>query len=221
MASWFTKIILVLCVYINLTYLKPEYEGLSFPEFIVKFAETVPRNPAVEKYMVDLKEVQVLLNPEQAKQKIRRMAFQIFEDNFNEKKLVIAGINGEGYHLAQAIVENLKEISDKEIFLAKIILDKVAESQPNITIECEIDTFKKKTVILVDDVLNTGKTLAFCMKPFMSIPLKRLQVAVLVDRDYLLFPIRADYVGYNLATTLNDHVKVILSDKEKAGVYLY
>jgi pyrimidine operon attenuation protein/uracil phosphoribosyltransferase len=165
--------------------------------------------------------VQVLLNPEQTKQKIRRMAFQIFEDNFNEKKLVIAGINGEGYHLAQAIVENLKEISDKEIFLAKIILDKVAESQPNITIECEIDTFKKKTVILVDDVLNTGKTLAFCMKPFMSIPLKRLQVAVLVDRDYLLFPIRADYVGYNLATTLNDHVKVILSDKEKAGVYLY
>jgi pyrimidine operon attenuation protein/uracil phosphoribosyltransferase len=171
--------------------------------------------------MVDFKEVQLLLNPEQTKQKIRRMAFQIYEDNFKEKKLVIAGINGEGYHLAQAITENLKEISDKEIFLAKIILDKSAISQPDITIECDIDTFKNKTVILVDDVLNTGKTLAFCMKPFMSIPLKRLQVAVLVDRDYLLFPVRADYVGYNLATTLNDHVKVILSDKEKTGVYLY
>jgi pyrimidine operon attenuation protein/uracil phosphoribosyltransferase len=181
----------------------------------------VPRKGTAQKIMEDIKEVQLLLNAEQTKQKIRRMAFQIYEDNFKEKKLVIAGINGEGFYLAQAIVENLMEISDKEIFLAKIILDKSADSQPDITIECEIDTFRKKTVILVDDVLNTGKTVAFSLRPFMSIPLKKLQVAVLVDRDYLLFPIKADYVGYDLSTTLNDHVKVILSDMKKYGVYLY
>jgi len=181
----------------------------------------VPRKGTAQKIMEDIKEVQLLLNTEQTKQKIRRMAFQIYEDNFKEKKLVIAGINGEGFHLAQAIVENLMEISDKEIFLAKIILDKSADRQPDITIECEIDTFRKKTVILVDDVLNTGKTVAFSLRPFMSIPLKKLKVAVLVDRDYLLFPIKADYVGYDLSTTLNDHVKVILSDKKKYGVYLY
>lgn len=181
----------------------------------------MPKTSIYVETMLDIKEVQLLLNPEQTKQKIRRMAFQIFEANFKEKKLVVAGINGQGYHLAEAIVNDLKEISDKEIFLAKIILDKQAESQPDITIECEIDTFKKKTVILVDDVLNTGRTLAYTFRPFMSIPLKSLQVAVLVDRDYLLFPIRADYVGYNLSTTLNDHVKVILDDKKEYGVYLY
>ncbi len=171
--------------------------------------------------MTVTKEAELLLNAEQTHQKIRRMAYQIYEDNFSERNLVIAGVNGEGYTLASEIAGYLKEISEKEVYLAKISLDKKAKSQPDIQIECEIDTFKNKTVILVDDVLNTGRTLAFTLRPFLSIPLKRLQVAVLVNRDYLLFPIRADYVGYSLATTLNDHVKVILNDTEKAGVYLF
>ncbi|MCR9066636.1 MAG: phosphoribosyltransferase family protein [Cytophagales bacterium] len=167
------------------------------------------------------KEIEILLTGDQTLQKIRRMAYQIFENNYSEKKLVIAGINGEGFALAQLIVNHLKEITEKEIYLAKIILDKKASSQPNIDIECDIDTFKMKTVILVDDVLNTGRTLAYSLRPFISIPLKRLQVAVLVNRDFLQYPIRADYVGYGLSTTLNDHVKVILTQEDKLGVYLF
>ncbi|UBM58328.1 phosphoribosyltransferase [Marinilongibacter aquaticus] len=172
--------------------------------------------------MEDIKEVELLLDSEKTLQKIKRMAFQIYENNFSEKKLVIAGINGEGFSLAEKIVEHLRVITDKEIFLAKIGLDKRAESQPDIQIECdEIDTFRKKTVVIVDDVLNTGRTVAYSLRPFLSIPLKKIQVAVLVDRDYLLYPIHADYVGYSLSTTLNDHVKVVLSDEKELGVYLY
>lgn len=171
--------------------------------------------------MEEVKEVQMLLDKEATLQKIRRIAYQVYENNFNEKRLVLAGINGEGYHLAELIKKYLTEISDKDVILAKILLDKKADYQPDIKIECEIETFKKQTVILVDDVLNTGRTLAYSLRPFLSIPLKKLQVAVLVNRDYLHFPIKADYVGYSLSTTLTDHVKVILTDHKQTGVYLF
>ena len=171
--------------------------------------------------MEDLKEIQTLLSRDQTCQKIRRMAFQILEENFDDKTIVIAGINGEGFQLAEALYKELQNIAQKDLYLAKIILDKKAEKQPDINIECEIDTFKNKTVVLVDDVLNTGKTLAFSLRPFLSIPLKKLKVAVLVNRDYLQYPVRADYIGYSLSTTLKDHVKVVWRGSNEDGVYLY
>ncbi len=171
--------------------------------------------------MTSNKEISRLLSAELTLRKIRRMAFQIYEMNFIEKEIIIAGIAGEGYALAELIAEILREITDKKIWLACLKFDKSVNKQPDILIESEVDTFGKKAVILVDDVLNTGKTLAFSLKPFLNIPLKRLQVAVLVDRDHLLFPVKADYVGYSLSTTLKEHVKVILSNKKEMGVYLY
>ncbi|MGR3810221.1 phosphoribosyltransferase family protein [Jiulongibacter sp. NS-SX5] len=170
---------------------------------------------------MEIKETEILLSGDETSQKIRRIAYQIFENNFKESKLIIAGINGEGFALAEEIVGHLKEITDKEVYIAKILLDKSAPVQPDIKIECEVDTFKNKTVVLVDDVLNTGRTLAYSFRPFLSIPLKSLQVAVLVNRDFLQFPVKADYIGYGLSTTLNDHVKVVLSDKKEKGVYLF
>jgi pyrimidine operon attenuation protein/uracil phosphoribosyltransferase len=89
------------------------------------------------------------------------------------------------------------------------------------TIKSKVDTFKGKVVVLVDDVLNTGKTLAYCFKPFLNIPLKKFQVAVLVDRNYPKYPIAADFIGYSLSTTLTEHVKVVLNKNKENGVYLF
>lgn len=166
-------------------------------------------------------EKHLLLDAAQTQQKIRRIAYQIYENNFSEKEIVIAGIAGEGYVFAEMLVEELRKIAKNRIQVAKISFDKSAAVQPEISIESDIDTFKKKSVIIVDDVLNTGKTLAFSLRPFLSIPLKRLQVAVLVDRNHPQYPMSADYVGYALSTTLNDHVQVILSDEANRGVYLF
>lgn len=163
----------------------------------------------------------LLLTSEKTLQKAKRIAFQIVENNIDEKEVIIAGIGGEGYHLAEIIVDFLQEISQLKATIAKLSFDKKAESQPDITIESEVDTFRNKSVILVDDVLNSGKTLAFCLRPFLSIPLKKIQVAVMVDRNHPRFPIKADFVGYSLSTTLKDHVQVIISDKENLGVYLF
>ncbi|MFN4086473.1 MAG: phosphoribosyltransferase family protein [Spirosomataceae bacterium] len=162
----------------------------------------------------------LLLDASQMNQKIRRMAYQIYERNMDEPVLVIAGIQGEGFALATRLVDVLKEITPIEVIIAEISFDKTSEIQPDIHIQSEVDTFRFKPVILVDDVLNTGRTLAYSLRPFMTIPLKQIQVAVLVDRNHPKYPIAADYIGYSLSTTLNEHVEVSISS-QKPGVYLY
>lgn len=162
-----------------------------------------------------------LLSSTETYQKIRRIAYQIYEQNFDESEVIIAGINGEGYHFAKLLVSELRQISSLKIDIAKVSVDKQAASQPDINIESDVDTFRNKNVVLCDDVLNTGRTLAYSLRPFLSIPLKKIQVAVIVDRNHPRYPIAADYVGYSLSTTLNEHIEVILSDSTKIGVYLY
>lgn len=162
-----------------------------------------------------------LLDIDKTLQKIKRIAFEIYEQNFEEKEIILAGIAGQGYNFAVAIAQFLSEISAQKISLAKLSLDKSKTTQPDIKIESDVDTFENKTIVIADDVLNTGRTLAFCLRPFLSIPTKKIQVAVLVDRNHPLFPISADYVGYALSTTISDHVKVSLSENTERGVFLF
>jgi pyrimidine operon attenuation protein / uracil phosphoribosyltransferase len=167
-----------------------------------------------------LKTLTQILDKTQTLQKIRRIAYQIYEQNFEEKTIVIAGIEGEGYRFAEILVEELRQISKQEVFIAKVSVNKIATQQPDVNIESEVDTFRNRTVVVCDDVLNTGKTLAFSLRPFLSIPLKKIQVAVIVDRNHPNYPIAADYVGYSLSTMLTERIKVILSDESHLGVYL-
>ncbi|WP_266368684.1 phosphoribosyltransferase family protein [Tellurirhabdus rosea] len=162
---------------------------------------------------------QILTNL-QLTQKIRRIAFEIYENNFEETDLVLAGVSGEGYVLAQRLAFELQHISPLKVTLLKIELDKSLAQQPAIHLDAEADVYTEKVVVVVDDVLNTGRTLAFSLLPFLSVPLRKLQVAVVVDRNHKRFPVAADYIGYELSTTLTEHVQVIVSDGERAGVYL-
>jgi pyrimidine operon attenuation protein/uracil phosphoribosyltransferase len=175
----------------------------------------------INSQLESVKEFSVLLDATTTLQKVKRMAYEILENNFDQKEIVLVGIDGEGFRLTELLGENLSQVTDKKIEIARVIFDKKAKTQPDIKIESEIDTFKNKTVILIDDVLNTGRTIAFSLRPFLSIPLKKIEVAVLVDRDHLTFPVSAKYIGYSLSTTLREHIKVILSDKDNVGVYLY
>lgn len=159
-----------------------------------------------------------VLDAAKVNQKITRIAYEIFENNFKEKKIVIAGIDGQGYILARQIATELKKISPVQIQLVKVSLDKLAPLQSEVTLDTEIKDIKKKCIVLVDDVLNTGRTLAYGMKPFLSMEVKKIEVAVLVNRSNTLFPVTPSYTGYELATTLTDHVEVILG--KNAAVYL-
>jgi pyrimidine operon attenuation protein/uracil phosphoribosyltransferase len=164
-------------------------------------------------------EKNLILNAIQVKQKIRRMAFEVYEQNFKEKTVVIAGIDGQGYVLAKLLAKEVETIAPIEVKLVKVTLDKLAPQQSDVTLDCDLKEVKKKCIILVDDVLNTGRTFAYGLKPFLNIEVKKIETAVLVNRSHTLFPIYPQYTGYDLATTIKDHVEVNLS-KEETAVYL-
>jgi len=159
-----------------------------------------------------------VLDAVKVNQKITRIAYEIIENNFKEKTLVIAGLDGQGYLLAKQIAAELGKISSVKINLVKVSLDKFSPQQSEVKLDAETKDIKKKCIVLVDDVLNTGRTLAYGMKPFLNIEVKKIEVAVLVNRSNTLFPITPTYTGYELATTLTDHVEVVLG--KNASVYL-
>lgn len=166
--------------------------------------------------MTDVKSV---LEPQEILQKIRRIAYEIWENNFGEEALVLAGIDGQGYLFARMLQEQLQEISGIKVQLAKVSLDKLAPSQSDIELDCPLETLTGKSIILADDVLNTGRTLAYCLKPFLQNKIRKLEIAVLVNRSHTSFPVQARYTGYELATTLSEHIRVALEGDAK-GVYL-
>lgn len=160
----------------------------------------------------------LILDTAQVNQKIKRMAYEIYENNFKEKTIVLAGIEGQGYLFAQLLSKELGTISEIEPLVVKVKVDKDAPQQSEITIDAEEKALRKKCVILVDDVLNTGRTLAYSLKPLLNLEVKKMEVAVLVNRSHPMFPIMPAYTGLELSTTLSDHVEVVLG--KKAAVYL-
>jgi pyrimidine operon attenuation protein/uracil phosphoribosyltransferase len=161
----------------------------------------------------------LILNKKQLHQKIRRIAHQIAERNFKEKKLVIAGIPTTGFEIAKILVRELKKIRSNEIVLAKIDIDKANPAKSEVRVDIDSNSLKNACLIIVDDVLNTGRTFVYSMKPFLDVDLKKIETVAMVNRAHRFFPVTADYTGYEMATTLKDHVKVVIS-KEDTGVYL-
>jgi pyrimidine operon attenuation protein/uracil phosphoribosyltransferase len=162
----------------------------------------------------------MILNTTQIRQKINRLAFEVFENNFSEKEIFVVGIDGNGHKVAAQLGEKLKEISSLKIRLGKITLDKEKpwEGEPK-TDFTERD-FINKTIVLVDDVLNSGKTLMYAVKLFLDKPVKKINTVVLVDRSHTRFPVKADYVGLTLSTTLQERIEADFSKKQKEAVYL-
>lgn len=159
----------------------------------------------------------LILNHEQVSQKVRRIAYEIYENNFSEKSIVLAGVTGHGYKLAENIGTMVEEISPIKVKVVKVNIDK--ENPDHAKVNVAPMHKGMKCIVLVDDVLNSGRTLAYAMSPFVKADIKKIQVAVLVNRSHTIFPILPTYTGYQMATTLSDHVEVVV-DKEKWAVYL-
>ncbi|MEQ9426320.1 MAG: phosphoribosyltransferase family protein [Cyclobacteriaceae bacterium] len=164
-------------------------------------------------------EESLILTKKAVNQKIRRMAYEIYENNFGDKVIVLAGIYDRGYELAQKIKKELEKISSLEVRLVKITIDKEKPLKEEAALDCQYADLKGKSVIVIDDVLNTGRTMAHSFKAFLKAEIKKMEAAALVDRSHKLYPINATYKGYELSTTLNEHVEVRLKG-EAQGVYL-
>ena len=162
----------------------------------------------------------LILTQKQTLQKIKRIAYEVYENNFQEEEIILAGIFDKGYLFAQLLQQELNAISPLKSTLVKVSLDKLAPLQSDIHLDCDTSVLRNKVVILLDDVLNTGRTLVYSLKPFLNIEIKKIRTAVIVYRNHKQFPISADYVGYALSTTIQEHIEVILEGNERFGVYL-
>jgi pyrimidine operon attenuation protein / uracil phosphoribosyltransferase len=168
--------------------------------------------------MTETSEKTLVLDESQIRNKITRMAYEIYENNFEEKGLILAGIDGQGHVLAQLLQKQLSAISPLACTVVKISIDKDSPDTSEVVLDVPVKELAKKNIILVDDVLNTGRILTYGMKPFLSLVVKKIEVAVLVNRSHSLFPVLPKYTGYELSTTLSDHIEVVL--KKKFAVYL-
>ena len=161
-----------------------------------------------------------ILDKTQIDQKLNRLAYEIYENNFSEKELLIVGIDGNGYKVANHICEKLKKISPIKITLGNIKLNKDKPWEDEPVINFEEKSFVNKSIIVVDDVLNSGKTLMYAVKLFLNKPVKKINTVILVDRSHTRFPVKADFVGLRLSTTLQEHIEADFSKKGKESVYL-
>lgn len=153
----------------------------------------------------------IILNNQEIDHKIKRIAYQIYETFADEETIIVAGIANNGYILAEKISVVLKGISDLQVTLCEVKMDK-QNPYAEITTSIPKETYSNKGIVLVDDVLNSGTTLIYGVKHFLDVPVKKFKTAVLVDRNHKKFPVKADFKGISLSTSSKEHVHVVFED---------
>jgi len=160
-----------------------------------------------------------ILNIQEINQKLKRLAWQVYEKNSAEKEIIVVGISERGLILAKQLADHIQEILNIKTKISHLELDKDNPYNKEVSLNLKEKEYSNKVVILVDDVLNSGKTLMYAAKHFLTTRLTSLSIMVLVDRNHNRYPIKADYIGLSLATTLQEYINVELKGADK-GVYL-
>jgi len=158
-----------------------------------------------------------ILSKEAAEKKIRRMALEVTERNFNEPQLILAGIKENGVIIANKVAAYLSEVFNGEIIVIEIRIDK---KQPEFaTLNPKID-FSNKTVLLIDDVANSGKVMLYALQPLLAGYPKSIQTLALVERTHKNFPVALDYIGLSYSTTQDEHINVEVEDGQVLGAWM-
>jgi len=161
-----------------------------------------------------------ILNERQISQKIKRLAIEILEHNFGEPELILAGINNNGMVFSELLMQELTKISNIPITVTRIRLNPANPIKSDIILEMPPEQVHNKVLIIVDDVANTGRTIFYAIKPILEVLPKKVEVAVLIDRSHKSFPIRVDYHGLSLATTLKNNIDVQIREVAENAVVL-
>ncbi len=149
----------------------------------------------------------IILNNREIEHKIKRIAYQIYETFVEEEMVVIAGIADNGFVFAKKIAKALEDIAPIKVLLCEVYIDKQNPNSP-ITTSLQKEEYQNKGLVLVDDVLNSGTILMYCVRHFLDVPLTKFKTAVLVDRNHKKYPVKADFKGISLSTSLLEHVQV-------------
>lgn len=153
--------------------------------------------------------------------RLRRMAYEIYERNYLESSLTVIGIDTRGGFLAKVLVEHLQTVSALNIHLVEARLDRQPDSLGiDLSID-ELSEFRKRPIVIVDDVLYTGWTMLNVVSILLQAAPKSIQTAVLIDRGHRQLPISADITGLLLATTIHQHVSVEIDENgERVEAFL-
>ena len=163
------------------------------------------------------KERKYLLQGDIIAKKLKRLALEIIENNLDEKELIFVGIQNTGVIVAKWLQKLINKQSDLKIELLTMKMDKQAPDDINLSKKMDFDN---KSIIIIDDVINSGKTLLYAVKPFLEYHPKKVRTLVLVERSHALFPVGANYKGVSLATTLQEKIVVDVEGERIVGVYL-
>ncbi len=161
-----------------------------------------------------------ILTHRQIKQKITRLAYEIYEHNFDIESLILIGINDRGMEVANLLLQELLKIAPIDITVSRLVINPAAPLDIPVHLEIPVEELEGKHVILVDDVANTGRTLFYSMQPLMHTLLEKIEIAVLVDRKHKAFPIQVNYVGLSLATTFKQNIDVEILEVAEFGAFL-
>jgi pyrimidine operon attenuation protein/uracil phosphoribosyltransferase len=161
----------------------------------------------------------IILTNQEIEHKTRRIAYQIYETFVDEKEVVLAGIAKNGFIFAEKIAQELKKISPLQVSLCEVTINK---QNPELAVQTSLskEQYADKGLILVDDVLNSGTTLIYAIRHFLDVPLKKFKTAVLVDRNHKKYPVKADFKGISLSTSILEHVQVVFDEDGNSYAYL-
>lgn len=155
----------------------------------------------------------IILRTDEIQHKIKRIAYQIYETFVDEEEVVLAGISSSGFVFAQKIAEELDKITPIKITLCEVFINKI-NPQDQVKTSIPVEDYSNKGLVLIDDVLNSGTTLIYGVKHFLDVPLNKFKTAVLVDRNHKKYPVKADFKGISLSTSLQEHIQVVFEEKE-------
>jgi pyrimidine operon attenuation protein / uracil phosphoribosyltransferase len=158
-----------------------------------------------------------ILDEDTAEKKMRRMAYEILENNIDETEIILAGIRENGSVVARAIQQMLAEISSFKTTVLTVSLDKDQPAEVKLSMDMD---FTGKVIILIDDVAMSGKTLVYALKPFLNFYPEKIEILVLVERSHKLFPVHPTYLGLSIASTLQEHIYVEVKNDKVTGAYL-
>jgi len=159
----------------------------------------------------------LILDKEQIDSKLQRMAYEVWEHNSNETAVTLIGIETTGMTVAQNLAARIRTISPLQVDVLSVKMNKRKPLTDKIVIDTDLTG---KSVVLVDDVSNSGKTLLYALRPVLDYDTTKILVAVLVERKHKTFPLSPDIVGHTVSTTIQEHIEVEAQNGEITGAYL-
>lgn len=164
-----------------------------------------------------MKDKKYILSAEVADKKLRRMALQVVEQNYDAEQLILIGIRANGIFIANIISKYLQEVFKGEVIVLELSMDKKKPSV--IRLDKQMD-FNGKTILLIDDVANSGRTMLYALKPLLEQLPEKIQTLALVERTHKTFPIDVDYTGLSVSTTKDEHIVVEVKNGQVAGAWM-